>query len=177
MPRFQWAHGKSPWDAGHQRYESAALLEAMLAGCPDVQLIVTSSKASSRGRDEFIAQVGAELGGRVAAFTYEDLTTKPKPGGRSPVFSASEFWRLTKSEIIRAHRAWLRPDAWVAVEAETDLWTSEGLRNHVCATNPSKGLLDKESQDRLMALLASNFGVSGCPGNCGAFDFAIADSD
>lgn len=72
------------------------------------------------------------------------------------VASTGRKW-LMKSEIVRLHRQWLRPAAWVVLDDETACWTVEEHREHIVLTDGCEGLREPRAQDRLMTLLVGNF--------------------
>jgi hypothetical protein len=107
------------------------------------------------------------LAARVIGFTFEDLTTQPvrlvrTRSGTSwwSSFSSEDYWRMNKSHIVAAHVAWLKPEAWMAVDDEDILWPSEHAA-HVCIVDGCEGLKHPAEQDKLMKYLHVNFGPGG----------------
>lgn len=156
---YELLKGRSPWEAGHRPYEAVPVLESMLRGWPEARIVLTSTQPWSKGLPAVLAELGPDLAARVVGFTYEDLTTKLRRGKRQRPLSSEDYWRLNKSEIVRLHVEWLKPAAWVAVDDETILWTEQERLDQLVAVDGCKGLLrDKAAQDRLVTVLAGNFG-------------------
>lgn len=105
-----------------------------------------------------LSNLGPEVGRKVLGFTYADLTTKAQLGPRGLPLGNADYWRHTKAEIVRLHVGWLSPDAWIAVDDDTLLWTEEERRQHFVQVDGRKGLLDPASEDRLLTRLQGNFG-------------------
>jgi hypothetical protein len=155
---YELLEGRSPWDAGHRPYEAVPILENALLNWPDVRIVLTSTQPWSEGLPTVLAELGSSLSPRVLGFTYEDLTTKLRRGRRHLPLSDEDYWRLNKSEIVRLHVQWLRPQAWVAVDDDTILWTEDERHQHLVEVDGGKGLLEQAAQDRLAIAMTRNFG-------------------
>jgi hypothetical protein len=159
---YELVYRRGPWDDGHQEYEAVPWLTSALAGWPDVRIVLSSTQPWKHGLPRVLAHLGL-LAERVIGFTYEDLTTKlvrqvrTRSGTtRLIAFSNEDYWRMNKSDVVTAHVAWLRPDAWIAVDDEDILWTSQ-VREHVVIVDGCRGLLHPVEQDRLVTALEMNF--------------------
>lgn len=162
---YQLVEGRSPWSDGHLPYEAAPWLAQALEGWRSVRLVLTSTQPWSKGLPAVLEMLGPALASRVVGFTYEDLTTQPvhriRTRSGSEVdrpYNGEDYWRMNKSAIVAAHVAWLKPQAWVAVDDEDILWPQE-LRSHVCIVDGCRGLGHPEEQDRLLTCLAMTFGT------------------
>lgn len=160
---YELVYGRSPWHDSHQKYEAVPWLSRVLAGWPDVRVILTSTQPWKHGLVAVLDQMG-ELAERVIGFTYQDLTTRfvrqvrIRTGlTRSSAYSDEDYWRMNKSDIVEAHVKWLQPQAWVAVDDEDILWPI-GLADHVCIVDGCEGLKQGAEQDKLLTYLVANFG-------------------
>ncbi len=149
---------KSCWDQGHKEYEGVGCLERALAPWPDARLVLTSTQVWHAGLDAVLEHLGAALAGRVIGATFTDLTKVAKLGAQGQPLSSNAYWSMTRSEVVRCHVDWLKPDAWIAVDDDAALWTTDERRGHCVLTDPAKGLLEPAAQDRLLTLLYGNFG-------------------
>jgi hypothetical protein len=163
---YRLAVGLSPWEDGHAEYEAVPWLERVVNQWHDVRIIITSTQPWSCGLPAVLAQLGS-LAKRVDGFTFDDLTTKPvrqvvTRSGTSwwSAYSSADYWRMSKSDIVAAHVAWSRPNAWVAADDEAISWPPE-LASHVCIVNGCKALLHPAQQDRLLTCLHGNFDSAG----------------
>jgi hypothetical protein len=158
---YKLVHGRSPWleREGHHKYEAAPILERALTPWPDVRIVLTSTQPWSKGLDHVLDQLGSSLASRVIGFTFDDLTRQAALPPRQQPLASDDYWRLMKCDIVRMHRQWLRPDAWIAIDDETSLWTTEERRSHLAATNGCLGLMEPAAQDRLTTVLLGNFGL------------------
>jgi len=156
---YNMVHGRSPWGDGHHEYEAVPVLEAALAGWPDVKIVLTATQTWTVGLEPVLMRLGQALSCRVVGYTYEDLTTKVRFGPRQLTLSANGYRRMTRSEVVRAHVEWLQPSAWIAIDDETTFWTVDERRAHLVATDGCEGLLEPSAQDRLMTLLVGTFGA------------------
>lgn len=162
---YQLLHGRSAWDDGHSKYESAKVLERALEGWPHVRVVLTSTQPWAHGLTDVLERLGSALASRVASHTYDDLTSKVQrevltSSGttRTLRFSAEDYWRMNKAEIVATHVEWSRPEHWVAIDDEDILWPRDVRRDRLVLTDGCVGLADAEAQDRLMTLLVGNFG-------------------
>jgi hypothetical protein len=156
---YKLLEGRSPWDAGHRRYEAVPVLERVLRDWPDARIVLTSTQPWAKGLPAVLAELGPELSAKVLGFTYEDLTTKVPLGSRQRPMGDADYWRHQKSGIVRLHAGWLKPAAWIAVDDETILWTEQERQQHLVEVDGCKGLLhDAKAQDRLVTVLEGNFG-------------------
>jgi hypothetical protein len=157
---YRLAVGLSPWEDGHAEYEAVPWLERVLDHWPDVRIMLTSTQPWRHGLPAVLAKLG-KLAHRVDGFTFDDLTTKPvrqvtTPSGTSwkSAYSA-DYWRMNKSDVVAAHVAWCRPDAWVAVDDEAVSWAQD-VASCVCIVDGCKGLLHPTQQDHLLTCLHGN---------------------
>ena len=162
---YRLVHGRSPWDDGHSKYESATVLERILTGWPDVKLVLTSTQPWAHGLTSVLLHLGPSLASRIVGHTYADLTAKvlreaiTRSGTtRTLQFSNEDYWRMRKAEIVAAHVEWSHPEQWIAIDDENTLWPHEVRRDRLVLTDGCVGLTDAEAQDRLMTLLVGNFG-------------------
>jgi HAD domain in Swiss Army Knife RNA repair proteins len=155
---YKFIDGCSPWKDGRCEYESAPVLETALLGWPEAKLVLTSMQPWSEGVEPVLARLGSGLASRVLGVTFEDLAEDVRFADQHPaVGSAGRRW-LMNSEIVRLHRQWLRPAAWLVLDDETACWTVEEHREHIVLTDACEGLREPRAQDRLMTLLVCNFG-------------------
>jgi hypothetical protein len=160
---YELVYGRSPWDDGHRKYEAAPWLSRVLAGWPDVGIVLSSTQPWKHGLPRVLEHLGMAAE-RVIGFTFEDLTTRAlrevrtRSGTTRLVgYSSEDYWRMNKADIVAAHVDWLQPQAWVAVDDEDILWPRR-LADHVCIVDGCKGLKDPAEQDRLLTYLEMNFG-------------------
>lgn len=158
---------RSPWDDGHARYEGVPVLAAALEPWPSARIVLTSTQPWAHGLASVLAHLGP-LASRVAGFTFDDLTqnavrvVRTRSGTtRMLTYSSNEYWRMNKSDIVAAHVAWSRPVAWIAIDDESILWPHDVMRDRLVLTDGCAGLLDAATQDRLLTVLAGNFGAAG----------------
>ena len=163
---YELVYGRSPWDNGHCKYEAVPWLSSILAGWPDVRIVVSSALPWKHGLPQILKHLGL-LSERVIGFTYEDLTKKAvrrlrtRSGStRTIAYSNEDYWRMNKSDIVTAHVEWLAPDAWVAIDDENILWPRR-FADHVCIVDGRVGLVNPAEQDRLLTYLHANFGRDG----------------
>jgi len=147
-----------PEEHGHEEYEAAPILAQALSGWPNARIVLTSTLPWKEGLFSVLTGLGPEVARRVLGFTYADLTAKAKLGPRGQPLGNADYWRHTKAEIVRLHVAWMRPDAWIAVDDDTLLWTDAEHRQHFVEVDGRRGLLDPLAQDRLITKLWGNFG-------------------
>lgn len=147
-----------PEQDGHRDYEATSVLAAALRAWPEARIVLTSTLPWQEGLTSVLLNLGPEVASRVLGFTYADLTAKARLGPRGQPLGNADYWRHTKAEIVRLHVGWMRPDAWIAVDDETLLWTEEERRQHFVQVDGLKGLLDPVAQDQLLTKLAGNFG-------------------
>lgn len=166
---YELVHGRSPWDDGHALYEGVPRLDAALQRWPDARIVLTSTLPWAHGLPSVLERLGP-LAGRVDSFTYDDLTRRAwrlvqtRSGAtRRLTYSNEDYWRMLKSDIVAAHVAWLRPSAWLAIDDEDTLWPTDIARDHLVATDGCVGLQDSATLDRLMTVLAGNFGKASRP--------------
>jgi hypothetical protein len=160
---YQSLLNRAPEADGHKEYEAAPVLASALGRWPNARIILTSTLPWKHGLFSVLTDLGPELASRVLGFTYADLTAKARLGPRGLPLGNADYWRHTKSEIVRLHVGWLRPDAWIAVDDDTLLWTEEERRQHFVQVDGHKGLLDPAAQDRLLTKLHGNFGDPTAP--------------
>lgn len=160
---YELVERRNAWADGHTEYEAVPWLAQTLERLPDVRIVLTSTQPRRHGLDKVKEQLGPALSARVVGYTFEALTTKPlrpvkfKDGRRGAVeYSADDYWRMNKSDIVAAHVDWLRPSAWVAVDDEDILW-SPRLREHVVIVDGCRGLLHPAEQDKLTTAFEMNF--------------------
>jgi hypothetical protein len=67
--------GRDPWKDGHTKYEYLGFLAGALAAYPGIRIVLTSTVPWKYGLPQTLAWLG-DVGDRVIAYTYEDLTTK-----------------------------------------------------------------------------------------------------
>ncbi len=156
---YELIEGRSPWDDGHRPYEAVPVLERALRAWPQARIVLTSTQPWAKGLPTVLEALGPSLASRVLGYTYEDLTTRLQRGPRQHPLSNQDYWRLNKSDIVRLHAQWLRPAAWLAVDDDTILWTTDESRHHLVAVDGCKGLLDPAAQDRLLTVLTGQFGL------------------
>jgi hypothetical protein len=160
---YELVVGRSPWSDGHREYEAVPWLEQTMSRWRNVRIILTSPKPARFGMAAILPLLGS-VASQVEGFTFEDLTTRPlrqtttRSGtSRWSAFSHEDYWRMSKSAIVSAHVAWLRPTAWLAVDDESILW-SPAQASHVCIVDGCRGLGHPAEQDRLLTYLNANFG-------------------
>lgn len=149
---------KSCWDAGHTEFEGAAVLEQALAPWPSASIVLTSTQVWAHGLEPILERLGPGLAERVIGWTFDDLTRKAKLGAHGQPMSCTGYWSMSRSEVVRQHVDWLQPDAWIAVDDDAALWTTNERRGHCVLTDPCKGLREPAALDRLTTLLVGNFG-------------------
>ena len=158
---FNYVHGHEPDQDGHRKYQSVTELDQALRGWPSARIVLTSTQPWSKGLESVLQQLGP-LANRVDGFTFKDLTEKVPADRLGRCISEMDYWRLVKSQIVRRHVEWLKPDRWVALYDEDIGWTEEELPQ-VVITSGLRGLADPAALDRLYSALEFNFGspVSG----------------
>ena len=156
---YKLLFSRLPVDDGHHDYEGVPVLERALAPWPDARIVLTSTVPWKFGLPWTLEQLGPALAERVIGFTYDDLTTKLRRGTRHLPLSDADYWRCNKSDVVRTHFEWLRPDAWVAIDDESIFWTRDERRDHLVLVDGCRGLLDPAAQDRLLTVLRGNFGA------------------
>lgn len=149
--------GRDPWKDGHTKYESLGFLAGALAAYPALRIVLTSTVPWKYGLPQTLAWLG-DIGDRVIAFTYEDLTTKVPATKSSKPMSDNDYWRLDKSSIVRSHVAWLKPPAWIVIDDEDILWDDDTRENRLVLTPGHCGLADLPTLDRLVEVMWKNFG-------------------
>ena len=149
---------RSPEEDGHREYEATSVLAQALRGWPNARIVLTSTLPWRDGITAVLLNLGPDVAIRVLGFTFADLTAKASLGPRGQPLGRADYWRHTKAEIVRLHVGWMRPDAWIAVDDETLLWTEVECRQHFVHVDGCKGLLDPIAQDRLITKLRGNFG-------------------
>ena len=142
----------------HKEYEATHVLARALEGWPNARIVLTSTLPWRYGLFSVLSNLGPEVGTKVLGFTYADLTAKARLGPRGLPLGNADYWRHTKAEIVRLHVGWMLPDAWIAVDDDTLLWSEEERRQHFVHVDGRKGLLDPVAQDRLLTKLQGNFG-------------------
>jgi hypothetical protein len=132
---------------------------------PDVRLVLTSTQPWAHGLTAVLERLGPALASRVVSYTYDDLTSKAQREvltrsgtTRTLRFSAEDYWRMSKADIVSAHVEWSLPERWIAIDDEDILWPRDVRRDRLVLTDGCLGLADAEAQDRLMTLLVCNFG-------------------
>lgn len=160
---YQLVCGRNPWSHGHAEYEAVPWLAQSLTRWPDVRIVLTSTQPWRHGLPAVLERM-APLAARVIGFTFEDLTTKLVRQARTRSgttwllpYSAEDYWRMNKADIVAAHVEWLQPQAWVAVDDEDILWPRR-FADQVCIVDGCKGLKDPAEQDKLLTYLEMNFG-------------------
>ena len=147
-----------PEQDGHEEYEATPILAQALRAWPNARIVLTSTLPWKEGLFSVLTDLGPEVASRVLGFTYADLTAKAQLGPRGQPLGNADYWRYSKAEIVRLHVGWMRPDAWIAVDDDTLLWTEAEHRQHFVQVDGRKGLLDPVAQDRLQTKLQGNFG-------------------
>jgi len=150
--------GRTPEEDGHSEYEAAPVVQQLLKDFPHARIIITSTLPWRDGLEPVLSKLAPELASKVDGFTYADLTERAKVGPRGRPLGNADYWRHTKAELVRLHLEWLRPNAWIAIDDETLLWTEEERRQHFVQVDGCKGLLDPATQDQLLTKLVGNFG-------------------
>jgi hypothetical protein len=77
---------------------------------------------------------------------------------RGKPMTDDDYWRLDKSGIVRAHVAWLKPPAWIAIDDEDIRWDEDTRENRLVLTPGHCGLADLATLDRLVEVMWKNFG-------------------
>jgi len=73
-------------------------------------MVLSSTRPWKYGLSHVLGELGASLASRVLGFTYEALTTEPsklmrgRAGTRLIQHSDEDYWRMHKSDIVRAWR-------------------------------------------------------------------------
>lgn len=161
---YELLRGRSPWEDGHAKYESAPVLEAALAVWPDVRLVLTTPEPKEYWLQSVLRGVGPSLAARVVGFSFEDLTTKIKREVRTRSgtarlvgYSSQDYWRMSNAEIVATHVAWSRPQRWMVIDSEDILWPLQVRRDRLVLTDGCVGLRDAQTQDRLLTVMHMNF--------------------
>jgi len=160
---YKLIYDKDCWEQGHAEYEGVSYLDRVLEGWPEARIVLTSPQVWAKGLQAVLQRLGTHLASRVIGYTFDDLTRRAKLGTHGQPMSPTVYWSMTRAEVVRHHVAWLCPDAWIAVDDDAALWTTDERRGHCVLTDPCKGLLDPVAQDRLMTLLVGNFGIGPAP--------------
>jgi hypothetical protein len=165
---YRLIHGRSPWDDGHLRFESAWVLQRALEPWPSVCIVLTSTLPWAHGLGSVLSQLHPSLASRVIGYTFEDLTTKAlrqvttRSGAtRWLTLSSNDYWRMSKAELVASHVEWLRPARWIAIDDESLAWARDVRRDRLVLVDGCKGLSDAKAQDRLLTVVEQTFGRSG----------------
>jgi len=163
---YELLRGRSPWNDGHAKYESASVLEAALAAWPEARLVLTTPEPRAYWLQSVLRGMGPSMAARVVGFTWEDLTTKIKrevqarSGTKRLIgYSSEDYWRMSKAEIVAAHVAWSRPERWIVIDDEDILWPQDVRRDRLVLTDGCVGLRGAREQGRLQTVLLMNFGT------------------
>lgn len=157
---YRYVHGREPDEDGHRKYQSVEDLDQVLSGWPSARIVLTSTQPWSKGLSPVLAQLGP-LARRVDGFTFEDLTTKIPSDRLGRAISEMDYWRLHKSQIVRRHVEWLKPEGWIALDDEDINWAEDEM-SHLVLTRGTLGLADPVAVDRLYTTLEHNFGAPSC---------------
>lgn len=155
---YRQAHGVAPWEHGHEPYEGVPVLERALAGW-DVHLVLTSREPCLQGMVPVLDALGDCIARRVIGSAYDHLTRYRRPGRSAQLLTAAEYGELGKAEVVRRHLAWMRPAAWVAVDAGDCGWGgAPECAGHVVRVDGYDGLMHPAAEDKLLTLMHANFG-------------------
>ena len=163
---YELLHRRSPWSDGHAPYEGVAALLEALEAWPAVRIVLTSTVPWKHGLAFNLKRLGDTLATRIDGFTFQDLTTQPcrtsnmRDGSTylGPV-SVDDYWRMDKADIVRAHVAWRKPEAWAVLDDEDILWPHDVRRDRLVLTDGCLGLRDVSTIDRMYSVFNANFGV------------------
>ena len=153
---YRSVHGREADEDGHRKYQSVETLDEVLKGWPSARIMLTSTQPWSKGLQPVLDRLGP-LANRVNGFTFEDLTTKVPADRLGRPISEMDYWRLHKSQIVRRHVEWLKPERWIALDDENIKW-AEDEAEHLVVTRGTLGLADPKAVDRLYSTLEHNFG-------------------
>ena len=154
---YRYVHGREADQDGHRKFESVKVLDQALSAWPSARIVLTSTQPWSKGLEPVLEQLGP-LARRVDGFTFKDLTESAPVDRLGRCISEMDYWRLVKSQIVRRHVEWLKPDRWVALDDEDIGWTEDELPQ-VVITSGLRGLADPTALDRLYSTLEYNFGA------------------
>ncbi|MFG6459801.1 NIF family HAD-type phosphatase [Roseateles sp. BYS96W] len=155
---YRWTRGRASSEDGHEPYECIPLLTDLLNGWPGVRIVLTSIRPQEHRLPVILEALGPGLAPRVIGNTFEDLTSKARFGQLQRHVSDLDYVRMSNALVVEKHLAWLRPRAWVGVDAEARGWTDSELACNVVITPPLSGLIDAEAAAKLAGLLAHQFG-------------------
>lgn len=153
---YRYVHGREPDQDGHRKYQSVETLDHALNGWPSARIVLTSTQPWSKGLPSVLDELGP-LARRVDGFTFADLTTKIPADKLGRSISEMDYWRLHKSQIVRRHVEWLKPERWIALDDEDILWAEDEIP-HFVLTRGTLGLADPAAVDHLYSALEQNFG-------------------
>lgn len=155
---FRLVHGREPEEFGHAEFEGTGCLEDLLEPWPYAHILLTSTLPAIHGVDAVLQKLGPSIARQVVGTLFEDLTTKMLRGRRARPMSVEDYWRCNTSELVRTHVHWSKPDAWIAINDDSVLWTVEEREHHFVDVDGGLGLMhDLAAQSRMWLLLDENF--------------------
>lgn len=133
---------------GHTLFEWANVLEEVLAGFPDVRLVLSSTWCVQPGYGKALARLSPILQARFIGGTFHK-----RHHGADPwlvqAFRATPRWRQIAADVERR-----QPRAWLALDDDTEDWPCELLSNLVACdgtTGLSSSLVREELRQKLLA--------------------------
>ncbi len=127
---------------GHALFEWSAPILRLVAGFPELAVVLTSSWVPVFGYAKTLAYLPEPLPERVAGATWD--------GSVPP-----ELWhRLTRYEQLQAYLGQRIVSDWVAIDDDASGWPPALARRRLVLTNPHRGLSDLRKQVELVRKLA-----------------------
>lgn len=125
---------------GHQLFESAPILEAILSPYPKVQIVLSTSWVRILGFDRTVSRLPAPLNKRVVGATWHSQMDQ------------QEWIARSRCEQVLQYAVRHRLRAWIAIDDDDDHWHC-AWRHALVRTDGDHGLSDIEAQEVLNARL------------------------
>jgi hypothetical protein len=136
---------------GRTLFEWSPFLIEALEPYPDVKIVLSTSWVRILGYDKTRGKLPAALSSRVIGATYHSSYTR-NVRQRGP----HDKWELLRGQEVSADIQRRKPDAWVALD-DTDEGWPDSARAHLVLCDPSLGLSDPDTRDRLADALRHHF--------------------
>lgn len=127
--------------AGHSLFESAAILEGLLAPYPTVQLVLSTSWVRILGFEVARAHLPDGLAARVVGSTWH------------PAFNQFEWLHMPRYEQIARHLAAFKIRHWVAIDDDHHEWPTD-MASRLVRVSSEQGLQEETAQVALTGILA-----------------------
>jgi hypothetical protein len=139
---------------GRSLFEWAPYLIDALAPYPQVSIVLSTSWVRVLGYRRTLDKLPEAMRERVIGATYHSSFTD-NVQERGP----HDRWELLRGQEVLADVDRRKPDAWVALD-DTDEGWSDSARSQLVLCEPSRGLGDPVTRERLASTLRRNFGAN-----------------